>query len=59
MLKLIFFAEINCLGVKQLENHGVQFFRALDLIGWALNEDHAHFVCVFDTVDIYKVIFTW
>ena len=32
MLKIDFFAEIDCLGVKQSENHGVQFFRALDLI---------------------------
>ena len=62
MLKLIFFfffffffAEIDCLGVKQLENHGVQFFRALDPIVFALNKDHAHFMR-FDTVNIYKAI---
>ena len=49
VLKLIFFfAEIGCLGVKQLKNHGVQLFRDLDPILWVLNEDHAH-LCVFDT----------
>ena len=57
VLKLFFFffAEIDCLGLKQLENHGVQFFPDFEPIIWALNEDHAHFMR-FDTVNIYKVI---
>ena len=44
MPKLFFFALIDCLGGKLLENYGVQFFRALDPILWALKEDHTLFV---------------
>ena len=44
MPELLFFALIDCLGVKLLENCGVQFCRALDPILLALNEDNAHFV---------------
>ena len=33
---------------------GLIFFRALDPIFWALNEDNANFMC-FDIVNIYKV----
>ena len=56
VLKLFFFfAEIDCLGVKQLENHGVHFFRALDPI-FGLLMKTTPILCIFDTVNIYKVI---
>ena len=42
--KIDFLSLIDCLGVKLLENYAVQFFRALDPILRALNEDHALFV---------------
>ena len=42
--KLIVFDLIDCIGVKLLENYGIQCFRALDLILWALSEDNAYFV---------------
>ena len=42
--KIVFVALINCLGVLLLKNYGVQFFRALDPILWALKEDHSLFV---------------
>ena len=42
--KIDFLALIDCLGVKQLENNGVQFFQALDPILGAIYKDHALFV---------------
>ena len=55
MLKLIFFAEIDCLGVRQLENHGVQFFIAIDPVLGLLMKI-THILCIFDTVDNYNII---
>ena len=42
--KIDFLALIDCLGVKLLENYGVQFFRDLGPIPGAIYKDHAHFV---------------
>ena len=55
MLKLIFFAAIDCLGVNQLENHGVQFFASLTQF-WGLFMKTMPILCDFDTVNIYIVI---
>ena len=51
--KIDFLSLINCLGVKLLENYGVQFFRALDPILRALNEDHALFVSFWNCKQSY------
>ena len=45
----------DCLGVKLLEQYGVQFFQVLDPILGAIYEDHA-LLCLFGTVNINKAI---
>ena len=41
--KIDFFALNNCLSVMIMKNDGVQFFRLLEPILWALFLGHAHF----------------
>ena len=54
--KMIFFAGIDCLGVKQLENHEDQLFRALDQI-FELLMKTTPILSVFDTVNILKLFY--
>ena len=47
-----FFVLMDYLGGKLLENYGVQFFRALGPIPWAIKEDHT----LFGTANINKAV---
>ena len=54
--KIDFFALNDCLCVIIMENHGVQFFRLLEPILWALFQGHAHF-CTLTTLLTLVVLF--
>ena len=54
--KIDFLAEIDCLGVKQLENHGVHFFRALDPY-WGLLMQTTPILSVFTLYTFTKLFY--
>ena len=54
--KIDFFAFIDCLCVVIMKNDGVQFFRLLEPILWALFLGHAHF-CALTTLLTLVVLF--